>query len=108
MMKEGETQSIHSLHAFEGVNTLRGVVTSSPHLMQNNDIHWTLVNTWQFSDFQDTEKAFDKRRQQIKIRELHFYFPRPYNQSMSLGCVCKLGHLFGFLRHCLIRWSYIQ
>ncbi len=24
------------------------------------------------------------------------------NQSMSIGCVCKLAHLFGFLRHYLL------
>ncbi len=24
------------------------------------------------------------------------------NQSMSIGCVGKLGHLFGFLRHYLL------
>ncbi len=24
------------------------------------------------------------------------------NQSMSIGCVCKLGHLFGLLRHYLL------
>ncbi len=25
------------------------------------------------------------------------------NQSMSIGCVGKLGHLFGFLRHYILR-----
>ena len=25
------------------------------------------------------------------------------NQSMNIGCVRKLGHLFGFLRHNLLR-----
>ncbi len=30
------------------------------------------------------------------------------NQSMSIGCVGKLGHLFGFLRHYLLRiWGFL-
>ncbi len=28
------------------------------------------------------------------------------NQSMSIGCVGKLGHLFGFLRHYLLSIKY--
>ncbi len=31
-----------------------------------------------------------------------------HNQSMSIGCVGKLGHLFGFLRHYLLRIHWLQ
>ncbi len=86
-----------------------------------NTCHWTtlqlLTYHWSFPPapvVEDIGNVWENQRGQ-KISRYNVYFNFAWwnylfmstfdNQSMSIGCVGKLGHLFGFLRHYLLNLS---
>ena len=61
--------------------------------------------TKEVKKFQDTMYTLNLHGETIykyKLLGLFGFMSTFDNQSMSIGCVAKLGHLFGFLRHYLL------